>query len=321
MLMNYCVVVKAKWLPACHGQRQPACHFGLLNACFKLMLVLRFGLGWSSCPLPTLQRFQTSLWQWGRRLLAWPAGSPGVAVQGQLGWHDADTTRLCRAASLCARLMSLPPDCYAGHIVRYASCQPQSWVHSILVEVCNAGVPHPHDSGIHMGCTQSLLQGWLRHLKVVLSNRADALYAAALRDCGSLQDFACWQPRPQLHSVVYGPHVAARCARYWGLARCGHHSSLDGRAARHRTRNAAAIASATPFRFCTCGTDSLSHALLQCPAHSVARQRWRSSSQHADAFNLHTLFSTDRNINTARDLVNNINFVASVCIAAEACER
>ena len=51
MLMKYCVVVKAKWLPACHGQRPPACHFGLLNACFKLMLVLRFGLGWNSCLL------------------------------------------------------------------------------------------------------------------------------------------------------------------------------------------------------------------------------------------------------------------------------
>ena len=96
-----------------------------------------------------------------------------------------------------------------------------------------------------MGCTRSLLQRWLCHLKVVLSHRADALYAAALRDCMPAGS-------PGLHSV------AVRCARHWGVARCG-----DGRAAQHRTRNAAAIASAAPCRFCTWGTDSLAHALLQ----------------------------------------------------------
>ena len=37
------------------------------------------------------------LCKWGRRLLAWPSGSPRVAVRGQLGWH-------AQAASLCALL-------------------------------------------------------------------------------------------------------------------------------------------------------------------------------------------------------------------------
>jgi len=42
---------------------------------------------------PQIRRFQTRLCKWGRRLLAWPSGSPRVAVQGQLGWHDADALR------------------------------------------------------------------------------------------------------------------------------------------------------------------------------------------------------------------------------------
>ena len=36
-----------------------------------------------------LQRVNTRLFQWGRRLLMWPSGAPTAAVQGQLGWVDA----------------------------------------------------------------------------------------------------------------------------------------------------------------------------------------------------------------------------------------
>ena len=61
-----------------------------------------------------IRRFQARLIKWGRRLLTWPHGSPRVAVQGQLGWHDADTLRLSHAAGLCARLLCLPPHCFAA---------------------------------------------------------------------------------------------------------------------------------------------------------------------------------------------------------------
>ena len=64
---------------------------------------------------PHIRRFQSRLCTWGRRLLAWPNGSPRIAVQGQLGWHDADTLRLSQAASL-----SLPAHCFAAQFAEYA---------------------------------------------------------------------------------------------------------------------------------------------------------------------------------------------------------
>ena len=90
---------------------------------------------------PQLRRFQTRFLQWGRRLLAWPRGSPGVVVQGQLGWHDVVTVHLTQAAGLCARLLSLPPHCCAVRIAQYACTKSQSWIQSVLH---NHGVPHPH---------------------------------------------------------------------------------------------------------------------------------------------------------------------------------
>ena len=39
-------------------------------------------------PGPQLERLQTRVYQWGRRLLKWPRGAPSIAVQGQLGWLD-----------------------------------------------------------------------------------------------------------------------------------------------------------------------------------------------------------------------------------------
>ena len=56
---------------------------------------------------PQLAHFQTRLLQWGRRMPGWLRGSPSLAVQGQLAWHDACTTRLILAAGLWARLLSL----------------------------------------------------------------------------------------------------------------------------------------------------------------------------------------------------------------------
>ena len=83
---------------------------------------------------PQLARFQTRLLQC-RRVLGWPRGSPSLAVQGQLAWHDACTTRLILAAGLWARLLSLPRGCFAGHLAYAASQHSQSWVCSLAHEL------------------------------------------------------------------------------------------------------------------------------------------------------------------------------------------
>ena len=263
-----------------------------------------------------IRRFQARLIKWGRRLLTWPHGSPRVAVQGQLGWHDADTLRLSHAAGLCARLLCLPPHCFAAQLAQFALNQPLSWVREVLGELSLLGVPPPHAYGIHFGSPATSIKPWLRTVKTLLTRHADRHYASLLQECSSFQQYACWQPRPALHRAVYGPAVATHRARYWGLARCGHHPFADGRAARHRAFSASLFN--CPCRFCARSVDSLAHALFDCPAHIVLRKRWASRSRHA--LSLHVLFSTDGDVNTFRDIRNNIDFVADVCIAAEACE-
>ena len=51
----------------------------------------------------------------------------------------------------------------------------------------------------------------------------------------------------------------------------------------------------------------------------IALQRWASRFRHA--LSLHVLFATDGDVNTFRDIRTNIDFVADVCVAAEACVR
>ena len=116
------------------------------------------------------------------------------------------------------------------------------------------------------GCPAALVKFWLRmvKVKVSLSHRADGRYASLLQGCNSFRQYATWQLRPRLHHVVSGPSIAAYRARYWGWARCCHHPCADGRAWTN-----------SPCRFCACGVDSLAHAVLERPAHSILRQRWK----------------------------------------------
>ena len=157
------------------------------------------------------------------------------------------------------------------------------------------------------------LLGWLRHVKVLVQEQTHTMYSHALLAVDSLNSYAVWQPRPRLHPIVYGRYVPASSARAWGLARCGHHCLCNGRTARHRGSGI------TPCRFCTYGQDTLEHALLHCCAHNILRERWSTRSP-SQTLSLQTLFCTDPWSTTARQIVHNVDFVASVCQAAEACE-
>ena len=99
-----------------------------------------------------LRHFQTRFQQWGRRLLMWPRGSPGVAVQGQLGRQDVNTMRFSQATCLFARLLSLPRSCLAARVAKHAASEPNSWLCSTLRELQQLGAPHLRDFGIASGC-------------------------------------------------------------------------------------------------------------------------------------------------------------------------
>ena len=105
------------------------------SVCFGLEFVASASL---------FRKFQTRFNRLGRRLLFWPQDSPAVAVHGQLGWQDVDTLRLTQAASLWARLLTLPSSCCASRIVYYAGLQEHSLAHSIQAQRCSElGVAHP----------------------------------------------------------------------------------------------------------------------------------------------------------------------------------
>ena len=240
-----------------------------------------FGLEFVSAG-PQIARFQTRLLQWGRRLLGWPRGSPNLAVQGQLGWHDAETIRLVQAAGLWARLLSLPPVCFAGKLARSADQHPSFWISVVSRDLASPGVPHPAEWSIHPGCAGRVVKKWLQHARRILVNKSHANY-------DSRRLYSQWQPVPRLHPIAYGRSSHAHHVHFWGLARCGHHDFADGRSARHRGRNCDA-----PCRFCASATDTLAHALTECPAHNLARRRWHQQTRGRNDVSLRTLFCTDQ---------------------------
>ena len=168
--------------------------------------------------------------------------------------------------------------------------------------------------GIGPRTASSVVKRWLRHVKTVVCQHSHAMYSATLRATQSLALYAELQPWPHLHHIVYSRDLSPVSSRFWGLARCGHHCFSDGRAARHSNTGS------VPCRFCACGPDTLSHALLECSAHAASRRRWRSQVGMNPVLCLQSLFNTRAGTNTARQIVHNVQFVATVCQAAEACE-
>ena len=261
-----------------------------------------------------LRRIDVRMVPWGKRLLTWPRGAPTAAVQGELGWLGVNCIRLLRLAGLWARLACLSGKCLAARMAQFASNVEFSFINAAANELMSIGVAHPATWGIGPGTASSVVKRWLRHVKMVISQQSHALYSVALRATESLTLYAELQPWPLLHPIVYSRHLSPVSARFWGLARCGHHCFSDGRAARHSNMGSLS------FRFCTRGPDTLNHALLECSAHTSLRRRWRSRVGTAPILCLRTLFNTHAAVNTARQIVYNVQFVAAVCQAAEACE-
>ena len=132
-------------------------------------------------------------------------------------------------------------------------------------------------------------------------------YSQALLAIESLELSACWQPQPHMHAVVYSKHVPPPCCA--GLGFCQMRPSpFQRRAARHF--GPANI----PCHFCTHGRITFHHVLLHCSAHNIMRERWHVQST-SQSLSLHSWLSTDPMLTTARQMVHNVAFVASICQA------
>jgi hypothetical protein len=269
---------------------------------------------------PALARMQTRLLQWGRRLLMWPAGAPGAAVAGQLGWMDAQALQLVRSASLAARLLSMTGStrrpCLPARISSFAQSQPSSWLASVRNLLQQAGVPNAESWAVGPGASTNMIRRWITHAVTPAARRC-SVERTCRAACASQStcDYLRIQPTPALNTCVYGRYTDTTDARDWGLARCGHHPFANGRSARHR-----AICSSVNCRFCGQSEDSLEHALLTCTAQADLRSRWsHHCSVGRNGLTIRLLFSTDRALCTARDVANNVAFVARVCQRAEAC--
>ena len=261
-----------------------------------------------------LRRTDVRMYQWGKRLLLWPRRAPTVAVQGELGWLGVHCIRLPRLASLWARVIRLSGKCSAGRIADLAKNVQSSFIYAAANELVCMGVAHPATWGIGPCTASSVVKRWLRHVKTVVCQHSHVMCSATLRATESLALDAELQPWPHLHHIVYSRHLSSVSSRFWGLARCEHHYFSDGRAARHSNTRS------VPCRFCACGPDLLSHALLECSAHAASRRRWRPQVGMNPVLCLQSLLNTRAGTNTARQIVHNVQFLATVCQAAEACE-
>ena len=269
-----------------------------------------------------LALFRKRFLQWGRRLLMWPAGAPGVAVIGELGWLDLDAHWTLRSASLFARLLQIrglrSRPCVPARVSEVAESWPTSWMSVIRRRLQFERVPDPASWAVGPNCSHTLIRSWCQravspHVRACSSAR----FFAAASSVDSLQLYLSVQPVPSLCPAVYGHVANVQDAREWGLARCGHHCFADGRAARHRHVNPSSFC-----RFCALGPDTLEHALLQCDACADLRHQWQqhcSSAFQRNTLDLSALFHTRGERCLARDIANNVRFVASVCRRAAAC--
>ena len=162
-----------------------------------------------------LKRFQVRLLQWGKRLLMWPQGAPGIVVQGQLAWHSANTSRFVQAASLWARL-GLPHNCFAAQLARFASAHSRSWLSSLGTELSAAGVQHPFNWGIHAGCSQQLVTRRLRSVKQILHRKFCAEYVQEVRNSQSLGNFLL-NSKARIFTLLF---MAAKHHGYKTLGTC-----------------------------------------------------------------------------------------------------
>ena len=280
-----------------------------------------FGLEFCDTDSNAISSFDARLRRWGRRLLRWPAGAPGCAVLGELGWPDAEALLLRRSMSLLGRLRCLDRGAgcsVAAEVFRYASHLPGSWAAWAYAYARASGVVDPSHVGVGFPAGSVPRSRWMRHHVLPACEYGSARrFSQWASTFDSLTEYLLFQPRPRLCSLVHNARVPSEFAREWGLARCGHHPCSDGRSARHL-----GLAVDTPCRLCRSPGGTLHHLLAHCPATAALRSQWCWRACGCDPLHVdmpalvsHSwLFRPDDQWNTPSSVSAHVAYVGQACL-------
>ena len=168
----------------------------------------------------------TKLRQWGRRLLQRPAGAPGAAVLGELGWVSFAFEVFRAQFGLFGRLSSVHPDGahrgLAARVFRYALGRQGSWAQQVSTSLCENGIDMPHLWGVSPGCSPRALAVWQRRcMRPALHRNAVAACRNEVAAMPSLRLFAQCHSHMTFCSYVHNSRLQSSVVREWSLARCG----------------------------------------------------------------------------------------------------
>lgn len=137
------------------------------------------------------------MWQWGRRILRWPRGSPTAAVAGELGWQPVHCLALARAAGLLARLAAVPSDAHrrALAVFRYAARHRHSWAAGVLSLLHDMGVG---PLGLHVapGCSAAARPWQTTQVRPAIRRASLEWYQEEALRIASLSSYVAYQPAP-----------------------------------------------------------------------------------------------------------------------------
>ena len=189
-------------------------------------------------------------------------------VQGELAWQHANTVRLSRAAGLWARLISLPRGCMAGHLARH---NPWHGFHPLQTNV-----------GLQVCCIPG-------HAGQILLGSFRANYPHCLQ-----------QSSESLNPHMYG-NLCHACILLYMVTTLMlimfDVEHLPGVGTMFLPMGVPLViatpASARGVVSVVWAGIRWSMPLLQCPAHTLARNRWHQRSRCGRCLSLHTFFGAE----------------------------
>ena len=174
-------------------------HTGFSRSLFRAYVLPSLLHGAAFLEDASLRRLDKQMRQWGRRLLFWPAGAPGAAVLGELGWAPFAMEVSKTQANLLGRLSSADPDgihrSLAARVFRYALRMPGSWAHDTSNKLRSAGVTLPDAFGVVPGCAPRVIERWThRRVRPALDACSFRMRQAEVNQLQSLEIFVECHP-------------------------------------------------------------------------------------------------------------------------------
>ena len=174
----------------------------------------------------SVRRLDKQLRQWGRRLLGWPAGAPGAAVLGELGWFPFTADVKKAQANLFGRFCSADPHgahrSLAGRVFRYALNCPTSWAQQVRGILCASDIPLPDAFGVGPGCMNRSLEQWKqRCVRPALERIGWQMRRGEVDQLPSLSLFSQCHLDLRFCPGTHCSRLPGCVIREWTLARCG----------------------------------------------------------------------------------------------------